>query len=206
MNRPLCAYEYAMVRNRIMASPAVQIKAAQQGSSKALIEAALVSVRKRFLQLVTDRFAPDSYEHDVAKYRMKRLFDSTVGGGKNARSVLALDSFRALNPHATTSELHKMAECGSLLEMVQSFYIIIDDVMDEAETRRGKPCWYKYVGIGVVERDGLSSVGDLDVFDDASLRNERSNRIEPDCLFSIIRVAYIVVVDRCLETTVESVD
>lgn len=58
----------------------------------------------------------------------------------------------------------------------------------------------------MVERDGLSSVGDLDVFDDASLRNERSNRIEPDCLFSIIRVAYIVVVDRCLETTVESVD
>lgn len=79
---------------------------------------------------------------------MKRLFDSTVGGGKNARSVLALDSFRALNPHATTSELHKMAECGSLLEMVQSFYIIIDDVMDEAETRRGKPCWYKYPNIG----------------------------------------------------------
>lgn len=40
--------------------------------------------------------------------------------------------------------------------------------------------------IGVVEHDSSSSVGDLDVLDDTSLRDERLNCIEPDCLSSII--------------------
>ncbi|XGW22172.1 hypothetical protein V3C99_004842 [Haemonchus contortus] len=125
------------------------IHAVKQGSSRSLIELALVEVRKRFLDLATRRFAPDSFEYDMVKYRMKKLYNSTVVGGKYVRSSLALDSFRALNPEAGTPELHTMAESAALLELVQSFYVILDDIMDGSETRRGKPCWYKHPDIGL---------------------------------------------------------
>ncbi|KAK5972030.1 hypothetical protein GCK32_006034 [Trichostrongylus colubriformis] len=48
--------------------------------------------------------------------------------------------------------MNRMAECASLLELIQSFYLILDDIMDEAETRRGKPCWYKepHIGLGAI--------------------------------------------------------
>ncbi|VDO33079.1 unnamed protein product [Haemonchus placei] len=120
--------------------------ALKQGSSRSLVEVALVEVRKRFLDLATCRFAPDSFEYDMVKYRMKKLYNSTVVGGKYVRSTLALDSFRALNPDASTPKLHTMAESAALLELVQSFYVILDDIMDGSETRRGKPCWYKHPG------------------------------------------------------------
>ncbi|PIO71507.1 polyprenyl synthetase [Teladorsagia circumcincta] len=128
---------------------AAAIQAVKQGSSRSLIEVALKNVRKRFLDQVTRRFAPDSSEYDTVKYRMKKLYDSTVVGGKNARSTLALDSFRALNPDASEVEVHTMAECASLLELIQSFYLILDDIMDGAETRRGNRCWYKRPDIGL---------------------------------------------------------
>ncbi|KAE9414264.1 hypothetical protein Angca_002542, partial [Angiostrongylus cantonensis] len=95
------------------------------------------------------------------------LFDSTVIGGKYLRSVLALDSFHALNPNCNDAELNRMAECASLLEMIQSFFLIVDDVMDESETRRGKMCWHKNADVG------LSAVNDamlLDVFIDEIIR------------------------------------
>lgn len=47
-----------------------------------------------------------------------QIFDGTVTGGKNSRALLALESFQALNPEAETAEVHRMAECASILEMV----------------------------------------------------------------------------------------
>ncbi|WKX89489.1 hypothetical protein Q1695_008836 [Nippostrongylus brasiliensis] len=135
------------------------MQAATQTSSLKLIETALVSVRNRFVKLVSSRLAVDSPESIEVKYRMKSLFDNTVTGGKAVRSTLALDSFRALNPLASTTQLSAMAECASMLEMVQSFYIIIDDIMDESETRRGKPCWYKHPNVG------LSAINDALILD-----------------------------------------
>ncbi|RCN40467.1 polyprenyl synthetase [Ancylostoma caninum] len=137
------------------------MQAAKKLASKNLIEVALLNVRRRFLDLTSRQFAPDSFEHDLVKYRSKGIFDGTVTGGKNLRALLALESFQALNPEAGTAEVHRMAECASLLEMIQSFYLIVDDIMDGAETRRGKPCWYKVPGVG------LGAVNDallLDVF------------------------------------------
>ncbi|CAJ0592524.1 unnamed protein product [Cylicocyclus nassatus] len=144
-----------------------QMQAAKELVSKNLIDVALKNVRRRFLDLTSRQFAADSFEFDTVKYRAKRVFDDTVTGGKNSRSMLALQAFRALNPKAETAEMHRMAELAALLEMIQGFYIIIDDVMDGAETRRGKPCWYKNADIG------LSAVNDallLDVFVDDIIR------------------------------------
>ncbi|KAK6031039.1 polyprenyl synthetase, partial [Ostertagia ostertagi] len=164
------------------------IQAAKHGSSRSLIEVALKNVRKRFLDQATSRFAPDSFEYDTVKYRMKKLYDSTVGGGKNARSVLALDSFCAFNPDASAAEVQTMAECASLLELIQSFYIILDDIMDGAETRRGKLCWYKQPDIG------LGAINDallLDAFIEEIIRSTIPGICMPHIHKSIVYVFHI---------------
>ena len=33
---------------------------------------------------------------------------------------------------------------------MQTFFLIADDVMDQSDTRRNKPCWYKQVGLSAM--------------------------------------------------------
>jgi len=39
---------------------------------------------------------------------------------------------------------------GWCVELLQAFFLIADDVMDQSTTRRGKPCWYKKDGVGLL--------------------------------------------------------
>ncbi|KAK6728492.1 hypothetical protein RB195_005870 [Necator americanus] len=160
------------------------MQAAKKFASRNLVEVALLNVRSRFLDHTSRQFAPDSLEHDLVKYRSKRIFDGTITGGKNARALLALESFQTLNPGADSADVHRMAECASLLEMIQSFYLILDDIMDAAETRRGKPCWYKNPDIG------MSAVNDallLDVFVEDIIRDLYAGHPQADRLCEAYR-------------------
>jgi farnesyl diphosphate synthase len=40
-------------------------------------------------------------------------------------------------------ELCKASVLGWAIEFLQAFLLVADDVMDESQTRRGQPCWYK---------------------------------------------------------------
>ena len=37
-----------------------------------------------------------------------------------------------------------------ILFQMQTYFLVADDIMDGAETRRGKPCWYKKDNIGMM--------------------------------------------------------
>ena len=34
------------------------------------------------------------------------------------------------------------------IEWLQAWLLVADDIMDESQTRRGQPCWYKCKGVG----------------------------------------------------------
>lgn len=39
---------------------------------------------------------------------------------------------------------------------LQAFFLVLDDVMDDAVTRRGRPCWYRKNDLGVAAiNDGI---------------------------------------------------
>jgi len=37
---------------------------------------------------------------------------------------------------------------GWVIEMLQAWLLIADDIMDSSVTRRGQPCWYKVDDLG----------------------------------------------------------
>jgi len=50
----------------------------------------------------------------------------------------------------TTDEYFKAALLGWMIELLQAFFLVSDDIMDSSKTRRSQPCWYLKPGVGMV--------------------------------------------------------
>lgn len=64
-----------------------------------------------------------------------------IEGGKLSRLKL----FEQISGLTTDS-----SHIGSCIELLQALYLIADDIMDSAELRRNKVCWYKKKGISAI--------------------------------------------------------
>jgi farnesyl diphosphate synthase len=77
---------------------------------------------------------------------------NTVGGKCNRgmsvvdTSSLLLD--KALEP--ASEDYFKAALLGWMIELLQAFFLVSDDIMDSSKTRRGTPCWYLAPKVGMI--------------------------------------------------------
>ncbi|XP_014243529.1 farnesyl pyrophosphate synthase [Cimex lectularius] len=79
-----------------------------------------------------------------------KVLQYNVSSGKNLRGMSVVYSYRFLAPNSLTPENVRISQIlGWCVEMVQGFFIVLDDIIDESETRRGRPCWYKVPGVGL---------------------------------------------------------
>lgn len=83
---------------------------------------------------------------------VENLIDYNVGGGKNLRAKLLLDTYHELSTHTHNNETIQATDdfavaCAWSIEFIQASFLVADDIMDKSLTRRGKPCWYKVAGL-----------------------------------------------------------
>ncbi|OUC48104.1 hypothetical protein D917_06419 [Trichinella nativa] len=82
------------------------------------------------------------------------LLEQTAGG-KGIRGRLLTGALEAnVLFDDRTSLAQKAHTIASAVEMLHAGFLIQDDIMDNASTRRGKPCWYRQVGLSGIN-DGV---------------------------------------------------
>lgn len=79
------------------------------------------------------------------------MLEVNAVGGKCNRGMSVPDSVSLLlNKELSEEEYFHAATLGWLIELLQAFFLVSDDIMDGSITRRGKPCWYRQEGVGMV--------------------------------------------------------
>ncbi|KAJ6641196.1 Farnesyl pyrophosphate synthase [Pseudolycoriella hygida] len=94
---------------------------------------------------------------DASKWFAKAL-QYNVPRGKKNRGLVTVMAYKILvdQNQLTPENLRKAQYLGWCVEMLQSVFLITDDIMDGSTTRRGQPCWYKNEDVGMMAiNDGL---------------------------------------------------
>ena len=97
-------------------------------------------------------FGKSRYEYDVSAINNslnKPVWDFLDRGGKRWRPALFL-----LVTEAIGGDLKKLQEFSVIPELVHSGSILVDDVEDDGDLRRGKPCTHKVFGMDVAINAG----------------------------------------------------
>jgi farnesyl diphosphate synthase len=78
---------------------------------------------------------------------LDRMMEYSVPGGKLNRGTTVLAVCRSMHAQKgqpfTSTEVARAAIAGWTIELLQAFFLVADDIMDDSLTRRGQPCWYK---------------------------------------------------------------
>lgn len=88
---------------------------------------------------------------EAIEWYEKSLYYNTPGGKLN-RGLSVIDTFCILTdkkPEDLDSETYKKVSIlGWCIELLQAFFLVSDDIMDQSKTRRGQPCWYLQKEVG----------------------------------------------------------
>lgn len=91
------------------------------------------------------------YESKEASKHFAKVLQYNVPNGKKNRGLATVLAFKLLaKPDDLTEDNIRLAHVlGWCVEMYQSMFLIMDDIMDNSETRRGHKCWYKLEDVGM---------------------------------------------------------
>lgn len=83
------------------------------------------------------------------------MFDYTTRGGKMTRGLMVPQIVQAIGP-VTEASLHQARVVGWCIEVLQAAFLVVDDVLDQAEMRRGQAAYYRLPQVGMkAVNDGL---------------------------------------------------
>ncbi|RLM93144.1 farnesyl pyrophosphate synthase-like [Panicum miliaceum] len=87
-----------------------------------------------------------------------RMMDYNVLGGKCNRGLSVVDSYKILKGVDVLGHEDAFLACtlGWCIEWLQAYILVHDDIMDNSQTRRGKPCWFRVPQVGLIAvNDGI---------------------------------------------------
>ncbi|EME43289.1 hypothetical protein DOTSEDRAFT_72634 [Dothistroma septosporum NZE10] len=109
-------------------------------------------------ETVFPKLVEDLKEH-CEKYKLpqqaltwfERSLNHNTLGGKCNRGLSVIDTTQLLlGRKLSNDEFFKTATLGWMIELLQAFFLVSDDIMDSSKTRRGHPCWYLMPNVGMV--------------------------------------------------------
>ncbi|KAL4874944.1 isoprenoid synthase domain-containing protein [Aspergillus karnatakaensis] len=114
----------------------------------------LTSFEGVFTTLVEDIKAQCVEQYELPP-RVWQWFEKSLNhnalGGKCNRGLSVVDAARLLlERDLTPGEYFQTATLGWMVELLQAMMLVLDDIMDGSETRRGKPSWYLVPGVGMI--------------------------------------------------------
>lgn len=106
--------------------------------------AAFLSIFPMLVEELTTHMKETHEQPDDACAWVKHMMEYNVPGGKLNRGITVVAVHKTLKGGEITAEEYaRAAVLGWAVEFLQAFFLVADDVMDDSETRRGQPCWYK---------------------------------------------------------------
>ncbi|KAI1301905.1 Farnesyl pyrophosphate synthase [Halotydeus destructor] len=102
---------------------------------------------------VLTNLGPKEQDLNLCLPWFEKVLDYNVKDGKMIRGLMVPSTYNVLTcgKDDVKEEQREMSRVlGWTVEYLQAFYLVSDDVMDCSITRRGKPCWYKNKGIGLI--------------------------------------------------------
>lgn len=109
-------------------------------------ESVFPSLVEEFIEAISrTRLHPNAVEW------IKNAMTHNAVGGKLNRGLSVLSTYEILTGRKLSPEEYKKAAVlGWTVELLQAFFLIADDIMDDSHTRRGQPCWFRNEGVGMI--------------------------------------------------------
>ncbi|KAL0249768.1 hypothetical protein I308_103070 [Cryptococcus tetragattii IND107] len=114
------------------------------------------AVRRARFEKVFDQIAEELLTYvkgegmpkDAVEWYQRVLYHNTPGGKLN-RGMSVVDTVEILKGRELSEEEYTNAAIlGWCVELLQAYFLVADDIMDQSVTRRGQPCWYRVPNVG----------------------------------------------------------
>ncbi|CAI5757846.1 unnamed protein product [Candida verbasci] len=120
-------------------------------SSKEVARKRFIDVFDELVEELKEILVSYKMPQEAIDWFVKNLNYNTPGGKLN-RGLSVVDTFAILNNRTadklSDEEYKKVAILGWCIELLQAYFLVADDMMDQSKTRRGQKCWYLVEGVG----------------------------------------------------------
>lgn len=108
------------------------------------------SVFPKLEEVLLEQVASFNLPKAFQEWYRKSLLTNTVGGKCNRGMSVPDSTSLLLEAPLAEEQYFQAATLGWMTELLQAFFLVSDDIMDSSITRRGKPCWYRQEGVGLI--------------------------------------------------------
>ncbi|XP_057534086.1 farnesyl pyrophosphate synthase-like [Amaranthus tricolor] len=122
--------------------------------------------KERFQQvyevLKKDVLEDPAFEHDdVSLQWVQQMMDYNVPGGKQSRAMLVIESLKRLKDGKPVSEeeFFRASVMGWCIQWAMASALMQDDIVDNSNMRRGKPCWFRLPKVGLIALNDSTLLG-----------------------------------------------
>ena len=166
--------------------------------------AAFKAVFEDVVELVINDLSSLYNLNDENRDHIRKSLVYNVPHGKLNRGLAVFQCYKAFragseNPVITPKQQYEANLLGWCVELLQAFFLVADDIMDDSVTRRGQPCFFRLPEIG------LKAINDSIILEAMIFRILRLHFKKSDCYVNLVElfmdITYTTEIGQMLDLT-----